>query len=128
MDVSSLILARGASFGLTFALEPADATDRTVVWSSGNPSWLLWQRTAVCRLCISEQVITVKAADGGWSDSCRITVKAPGGVNGIVKDDYGPVEGHGGKPGKAEQTELWQVSPVTGTDGRYIFNSLPRGI
>lgn len=130
MDVSSLILAQGASFGLTFTLEPADATDRTVVWSSSNPSVAaVAEDGSVSALHIGTAVITVKAADGGWSDSCRITVKAPGGVNGIVKDDYGPVEGatvearEGGTDGT-----LAGKPAVTGADGRYIFNNLPRGI
>ncbi len=79
MDVSSLILAQGASFGLTFTLEPADATDRTVVWSSSNPSVRCCGRGRQCvGSAYRNSVITVKAADGGWSDSCRITVKAPG--------------------------------------------------
>ena len=67
---------------LTATVVPADATDRSVTWSSSNPAVATVSATGVVTPVGSgETVITVKTKDGGLKATCTVTVTVP--VTGI---------------------------------------------
>ena len=60
---------------LTATVTPADATDKTVTWASGNPSVAaVDQNGNVTAVGSGSAVITVTTTDGGYTASCTVTV------------------------------------------------------
>jgi uncharacterized protein YjdB len=75
----------GATAGFTArlvaALSPADATDQGLVWSSANPAVATVSPAGlVTGVAIGSTTISVTTADGSFSDSCALTVAAPGTI------------------------------------------------
>ena len=75
LNKSSLPLHIGYSEQLTAAVFPANATDKTVSWSSSNPSVAeVSSSGVVVGVAIGTAVITVTTADGGKKATCNVTV------------------------------------------------------
>lgn len=71
-----LSTTEGETTWLTVRVRPSDAADKSVVWSSGEPSIAtVDQRGQVKAVAPGTVAIVVKARDGNWTDSCRVTVK-----------------------------------------------------
>ena len=86
LDRDSLALSIDDSFQLTASLTPANASNKSVTWSSGTPivatvdqSGLVTARSA------GSATITVTTQDGNHSDSCIVSVTAIS-VTGISLD------------------------------------------
>ena len=76
LDKTSLSLAKGSAETLTATVSPADATDKTVRWSSDNPSVAsVDQHGLVTAVNTGEATIT--AAAGDISATCTISVFVP---------------------------------------------------
>lgn len=72
LNQTSLSLEPGASFTLTATVEPGNATDKTVSWSSSNSSVASVSGGVVNAL--SKGTATITASAGGKTASCTITV------------------------------------------------------
>ena len=76
LDKTSLSLAKGSAETLTATVSPADATDKTVRWSSDNPSVAsVDQHGLVTAVNTGEATIT--AAAGDISATCTVSVFVP---------------------------------------------------
>lgn len=76
LNASSGELEVGGSVTLVAAVTPADATNKTVTWESSAPAVASVSDGVVTALKAGSAVITVKTADGGYTASYNLTVKA----------------------------------------------------
>ena len=73
---TELTLVEGEEEKLAVAVTPENATDKSVVWGSGNESVAtVSQEGLVTAVGEGKATITVKTNDGGFSASCEVTVK-----------------------------------------------------
>lgn len=81
LDKESLSLEKGDNAQLTATVNPKDATDKTVTWSSSDPSVVsVDQNGRVSALAGGDAVITAQAGD--CKASCPVSVTVP--VSGIA--------------------------------------------
>jgi uncharacterized protein YjdB len=74
---TSLNLYEGETQQLTAVVEPANATEKGVSWSSNNPSKASVDSSGlVSALSVGSAIITVTTDDGGFTDSITINVLA----------------------------------------------------
>ena len=76
LNASSGELEVGGSVTLVAAVTPADATNKAVTWESSAPAVASVSDGVVSALTAGTAVITVKTADGGYTASYALTVKA----------------------------------------------------
>ncbi len=75
LNTTSLLLVPTQPTQLTPTVEPADATDRLVVWSSDNPAVAtVSEEGEVMALAEGETIIRASAADGSIHAECAVTV------------------------------------------------------
>jgi uncharacterized protein YjdB len=75
LDKSALSIGRQVSSQLTETVTPANATNKTVVWTSNNPSVATVSATGlVTGIGVGTATITASTADGGLMANCVITV------------------------------------------------------
>jgi len=72
LSQTSLALEEGQTATLTATVSPADATDKTVTWSSSNPSVATVTEGRVS--AVKEGTATITASCGGKSATCSVTV------------------------------------------------------
>lgn len=72
-----LTVDRGETRTLVATVEPADATNRTVSWTSSDPTVaFISQEGELQALKLGKTVITVTTEDGGFTATCDVTVDA----------------------------------------------------
>ena len=76
LNASSGELKVGGSVTLVAAITPTDATNKAVTWESSAPAVASVSDGVVSALTAGTAVITVKTADGGYTASYALTVKA----------------------------------------------------
>lgn len=76
LDKTSLTLAPGGSAQLVATVSPSNATDKTVKWSSSDPSKVTVENGLVKAVSPGTAKVTVSA--GGFSAGCDVTVQLPG--------------------------------------------------
>ena len=74
---TELTLAEGGSEKLTATVEPANATNQTVTWSSNNEQVATVADGTVTAVKAGKATITVTTADGSKTAACEVTVNAP---------------------------------------------------
>ena len=74
LSPSSLTLTEGEESRLTATVSPEGATDKSVSWSSSQPSVASVSEGLVHALQEGSAVITVKTADGARTATCTVTV------------------------------------------------------
>ncbi len=84
LDKSALSLSTGSVARLTALLSPENATDKSMSWASNNPAVASVDSSGnITAASAGTAVITVTAADGGYTASCTVTVrKSTGGSSG----------------------------------------------
>lgn len=76
LNKTSTTLIEGETETLVATVTPENATDKSVVWESGNESAAtVSQEGLVTAVGEGKATITVKTNDGGFSASCEVTVK-----------------------------------------------------
>ena len=76
LSETNKIIVVGGEFALTATVEPVDATNRDVVWSSDKSSVATVDKGKVRGIAVGEATITVTTKDGGKSARCKVTVQA----------------------------------------------------
>lgn len=76
LSASSGELTIGGQTTLTAAVQPSDATNKAVVWSSSAPTVASVSNGVITALASGNAVITVKTVDGNFTASYNLTVKA----------------------------------------------------
>ncbi len=83
LDNSSISLVVGGTRTLTATVEPSDAVDKSVTWSSNNTSVAtVSSYGTVTAKAVGTAVITVRTNDGGKTATCSVTV-TPVSVTGV---------------------------------------------
>ena len=65
----------GESFTLTTKIDPVNATNQSVVWSSSDESVVKVDSGVVTGLSVGDATITVKSVSGDHSAECKVSVK-----------------------------------------------------
>ncbi|MDR2465980.1 MAG: Ig-like domain-containing protein [Prevotellaceae bacterium] len=74
LNKTSHALTVGETFALTAAVTPNNATNKTLEWTSSSAEIASVADGTVTAVAAGEAVITVRAADGGKTASCTVTV------------------------------------------------------
>ncbi len=107
LDQTELFIAPGASAVLTALFEPANATDKRLLWSSSAIHVATVSSAGVVQgVASGSTTITVTAIDGGFTATCQIYVGATG-------------SGTAGDP--------WRTDPVQANCDAYLDGSFSRG-
>ena len=120
LNKTSTTLVEGETETLVATVMPENATDKSVVWESGNESAAtVSQEGLVTAVGEGKATITVKTNDGGFSASCEVTVnKKVIAVTGVVlgKTELTLVEGE-------EEKLAAAVTPENATDKSVVWES-----
>ena len=76
LNSTSATLTEGDKLTLTATVNPDNATNKNVTWSSSNSSVATVTNGKVTALKAGKTTITVKTEDGGKTATCEVTVKA----------------------------------------------------
>lgn len=101
LDKTTAELEVGGTLTLTATIEPANATNQNVSWSSSDENVATVANGTVTAKAAGSAVITVKTADGGKEASCTITVTEK--TSGSEGEGSGS-EGEGGSSGGSDDT------------------------
>ena len=75
LEKNTLALFTGDSATLVANVQPADATNKTVIWTSSNPAIVTVDGNGNVKAVASgEATITATTADGGYKATCAVTV------------------------------------------------------
>jgi len=78
LDNTDISISTGATQTLMTIIQPADATNKTVTWSSSNTAVATVNNTGVVTSISSgSTIITGTTQDGNFTSNCTITVQAP---------------------------------------------------
>lgn len=75
LDKTELTIIEGKSETLTASVQPSDATNKAVSWSSDNTAVATVTNGVVNALTVGTAAITVTTADGGYTATCNVTVE-----------------------------------------------------
>lgn len=101
LSKTSAELKVGGTLTLTATIEPANATNQNVSWTSDKETVATVANGTVTAKAAGSAVITVKTADGGKEASCTITVTEK--TSGSEGSGSGS-EGEGGSSGGSDDT------------------------
>jgi len=73
-NIASVIM--GGSLTLTASVAPANASDKTVVWTSSDESIATVANGVVTPVAVGTATISVKTVDGDFTQNCELTVSA----------------------------------------------------
>lgn len=93
LDKTSDELEVGDTLKLTATIEPADATNPNVTWSSSDENVATVDENGTVKaVAAGTAVITVKTADGGKEATCTVTVKEKASGSEGGSDDTGDMK------------------------------------
>ena len=75
LNKTSIELVEGESFTLVATVEPAEVTDKTVIWTSSDTSVATVSNGVITATAVGTAIIT--ASVGGKTSSCTVTVTQP---------------------------------------------------
>ncbi len=81
LDTNSLGLGVGDTGVLVATVSPADASDQSVIWTSGNSNVATVIDGTVAGVAGGETYVYVNTADGNFTDSCLVSVTSNVGIN-----------------------------------------------
>ena len=88
LNRASMTMEAGTSEVLTVTINPSDATNKEVTWSSNKDSVASVDNTGkVSALTAGEAIITAKTKDGGKTATCKVTVIAASSESGTSSED-----------------------------------------
>ncbi len=77
LSAHEMTVDKGKTQKLNVTVAPADATDKSVIWSTDNADVATIADGVVTGVSAGTAKITVTSADGSRSDTCTVTVKEP---------------------------------------------------
>ncbi len=119
IDKSTASMSKGESLVLTATVKPANATDKTVTWTSSNTSVATVSNGTVKAVGVGSATITVTTHDGSKTAACSVSVfKAPIPAKDIKLDRASAALYEGGSiqliailtPSDSTDTVAWKSS------------------
>ena len=80
LDKSTASVTVGATTTLTASVAPANASNKSVTWSTSDSSVATVSGGVVTGVAAGSATITVTTVDGGFTDTCTVTVNSGGGA------------------------------------------------
>ncbi len=119
LALHSLTLVEGGATGLlTVTITPADATNKSVTWSSSDPSVAYAGPGGIVTAASpGTTVITVTTEDGGFTDTCEVEVVVP--VDGVTLAPHSLTLVEGGATGLLTVT----ITPADATNKSVTWSS-----
>lgn len=74
IDVSELSLKKGSNYKLEATIEPVDATNKTITWTSSDENIVTVDDGEITAVSIGSATITVTTKDGNKTCECKVTV------------------------------------------------------
>ncbi|HIT93848.1 MAG TPA: Ig domain-containing protein, partial [Candidatus Faecivivens stercoripullorum] len=87
LNKNVLSLVEGASETLTATVQPTDATNKGVTWSSNNTAVATVENGKVTAVKEGVATITVTTTDGGKTATCAVTVNKPAPAEFVITFD-----------------------------------------
>jgi uncharacterized protein YjdB len=84
LSATSIDIEPDSTFTLTATVAPADATTPAVTWTSLDPSIATVANGVVTGVAVGDVRIVVTTADGGYTDTCKVTVRAHVFITGVT--------------------------------------------
>ena len=112
LDKAELTLTEGGSESLVATITPDNAANKTVTWTSSNPSVATVNNGVVTAVGAGEATITVTTADGGFTAECTVTVRGDVPDRPVNIPDTHEIELIAGEGGEAK-TSLTNASAGT---------------
>ena len=91
LDVTSVELTRGDSLTIHATVYPADATDKTVAWSSSNEAVACVNSDGTV-VALSAGTAIITATSNGYEASCVVVVNEVNGIDLLLMDGSWPVD------------------------------------
>lgn len=111
---------------LTAAIEPANATNRTVFWSSSNPAAVEVDQTGeVTPIAEGTAVITVTTGDGALTAQATVTVQP---IPPTVGSVTGAVYGAGNAPLAGAAVSAGGIAGSTDGEGSFTLTNIAEGV
>ena len=80
----------GETYTINYTILPANATNKNITWSSSAPTVAIIEDRLITAKGNGTAVITIRTADGGYSDTCTVKVDTSTVVSGsYVTDENG---------------------------------------
>ena len=76
LNKSATSISVGSTETLTATITPSNATNKNVTWTSSSTNVATVSNGTVTAVAVGTTVITVRTADGGYTDTCTVTVTA----------------------------------------------------
>ena len=119
LDKSSLSLEIGEKATLTATIAPADATNKSITWSSANQNIATVNNGVVSGVAAGETTITAKTNDGGFTASATVKVTPEAVKVSQIKLVGVPTEAKEGR----STTISAVITPTDATDMTVTFTS-----
>ncbi len=85
LNKTAIVMNPGKTESLTEYIEPEDADNKAVEWSSSNENVATVTDGIVTAVSAGTATITVKTEDGGYTATCDVTVEVLGDIDGSGK-------------------------------------------
>ncbi len=136
LDKNTASVDVGDTVTLTATVSPSNATDRSVTWSTSDSRVATVSNGTVKVLSAGTTIITVTTKDGGYTDTCTLTVEPSsytitwknwdGSILSTTTVDKGEVPSYDGTPFRASDARYtytfsgWNPTPLAATaDAEY---------
>ena len=86
LDQHTATIEEEGTVQLTETIAPSNATNKNVTWSTSNSSVATVSGGLVTGISVGSATITVTTADGGFTDTCTVTVTAAQRTNYVLTD------------------------------------------
>ncbi|NMC27779.1 MAG: hypothetical protein GYA42_06485 [Syntrophomonadaceae bacterium] len=84
LDKAAAVVAEGESIALTATITPSDATNQRIIWTSSDKNTAIVSTTGkVTGVTAGKAVISATSVDGGFKETCQVTVVPPVAVTGV---------------------------------------------
>ena len=93
LNETAVSLCVGDTVTLTAAVSPANATDKSVAWSSSNTGVVTVSDETVSAVGIGEAIVTVTTNNGEYTAQCAVSVKSSVLASSVYTVDNGRIRG-----------------------------------
>lgn len=125
LSESSYTLTEGDTLTLTATVAPADATNKSLRWTSSDTSVATVSGGVVSAVAEGSATITVTTVDGGFTASCALTVQAVPKVNQLPLAIDSNGDPYNGGAGYKAGYRINSAGAESAMSGKYVTGFIP---